>query len=168
MENNDANKAIMFFRSKGFALALKIFIALAVALLVFQLGMYVGFRKASYAFGWGDNYHRVFGGPQGGVLRDLTGRDFMSGHGTAGTVAEIDGNSIIIKGGDGMEKAVTVGDNTRISAGHATITINDIKTGDDLTIIGQPNADGTINAEIIRMFGQAFDMNVPPPLPPQQ
>ncbi len=149
--------------SHKFNIIIKVIVALVIALMIFQLGMFVGFRKANFAFGWGDNYHRVFGGPQGGILRDFDGRDFVNGHGTAGTIVKIDGKTIIVKGRDNAEKAVFCDDKTVISAGRATITVNDLKVGDEVTVIGKPNDDGTINAGIVRLFGQAFDMPAPPP-----
>lgn len=163
MPSNDNDKTIPFLRFNKFNLLLKIFIALIIALLIFQLGMFVGFRKANYAFGWGDNYHRIFGGPRGGILRDFSGNDFVNGHGIAGTITKIDGETIIVTGNKNIEKAIICDDETLISAGRSTITLDNLKSGDKVTVIGKPNNDGTITAGIIRLFGQAFDIPDPRP-----
>src|ERR1043165_7966686 len=92
-----------------------------ILLLVFQAGVFVGSRKARFSFMWGDNYHRAFGGPRGGVLRDFTGKDLISGHGTAGSVIRIDGSKVIIKGQDGVEKIATTSDTTLIKRGNMAI-----------------------------------------------
>jgi hypothetical protein len=156
MENN-------FFRSRWFGLALKIFIALVAALLIFQLGMYVGFRKASFSYGWGDNYNRIFGGPVAGMMRGFTGKDMMNGHGTAGTIASISDDGFIIKGGDGVEKMITISAKTSITSGRTPLKPSDLRLDDRVTVIGQPKNDGTVNAEIIRVFGAASaPVNVPP------
>ena len=149
------------FRSPWFALALKIFVALVAALLIFQLGMYVGFRKANFSFGWGDNYHLTFGGPKGGFIRGFEGKDFVNGHGTAGTIASISSDGIVIKGADGVEKMVTISGKTSIVKGRSALKTIDLRVDDMVTVIGQPANDGTINAEIIRVFGA-----VPPPPSP--
>jgi len=153
-------------RSRWFVLALKVFIAAVAALLIFQLGMYVGFRKANYSFGWGDNYHRTFGGPKDGFMRGFEGTDFVNGHGTAGTIASISDDGIIIKGGDGVEKMVTVSAKTSIIKGRSTIKASDLRVDDMVTVIGQPQNDGTVQAEIIRVFSTpAAPPNIPPTPP---
>ena len=153
--------------SHRFALALKIFIALIAALLIFQLGMFVGFRKASFSYGWGDNYNRIFGGPTGGMMRDFSGKNMMNGHGTAGSVVSVDASGLVIKGTDGVEKVITVTDKTSVMMGRTALKTTDLKAGDAVVIIGRPQNDGTVSAEIIRVFAAA-----PPPsslnLPPTQ
>lgn len=136
--------------------------SIIVLLLVFQAGVSVGFRKARFSFMWGDNYHQAFGGPKGGVLRDFAGKDFISGHGTAGAIVRIDANNIIIKGQDGIEKIVTISDQTSIKQGNSDIKVADLKPDEPVVVIGSPNEDGSIRAKIIRIF----DPNMRPPFPP--
>ena len=152
----------IFFQSKQFKWILKGLGALIVLLLVFQFGMFVGFRKARFSYGWGDNYHRNFGGPKGGFLRDFAGKDFINGHGTTGTVVKVDGNTIIVKGIDGTERTANISDQTAIRKGTETIKITDLKIDERIVIIGIPKDDGSIFAEIIRVF----DPNqIQPPAP---
>lgn len=141
-----------FLQSKKFKCILAVIAGLIILLLVFQLGVFVGLRKARFSYQWGDNYHRVFGGPRGGFMRDFQGRDFISGHGTAGTIAKIDGNTIVIKGRDGVEKSIVTTDKTTIKNGGADIKVSDLKVDESVVVIGSPNADGSINAEIVRVF----------------
>lgn len=152
-----------FFQSKAFKGALFGIGAFIILLLVFQLGVYVGFRKARFSFSWGDNYHQAFGGPRGGFLRDFEGKDFISGHGTAGTIAKIDGNNLIIKGQDGVEKIIAITENTSLVKGKTDIKLSDLKVDDRVVIIGSPKDDGSIEAKIIRIFDPG---NMPSPFPP--
>jgi hypothetical protein len=133
-----------------------------VLLLVFQLGMFVGYRKANFTFRWGDNYHRMFGGPQGGFMRDFAGRDFTSGHGVAGQVVQVEDGLLIIKGSDEIEKIVTVKPETIIRRGRQTIKLSDLKIDDRLVVIGVPQDDGSIEARIIRLF-DSTDLSPRPP-----
>jgi hypothetical protein len=160
-----ASTSAAVFRSRWFVLALKIFIGLVAALLIFQLGMYVGFRKANFSYGYGDNYHRTFGGPAGGFMRGFEGKDFVNGHGTSGTVASVSDDGIVIKGSDGMEKMIAISEKTSIIEGHAALKASDLHIDDIVTVIGRPRNDGTVSAEIIRVFGQHDPplSNVPPP-----
>jgi hypothetical protein len=147
----------------GFGWVLKGLVGLIAALLILQLGMFVGFRKASYSFGWGDNYQRVFGGPRSGLMRDFAGRDFLSGHGLAGSVVNIDEPDLIIEGNDGIEKTVVTDAHTAIMRGRMLIGLSDLFPEDAVTVIGRPKNDGIIFADIIRVL----DFNRNAPLPPR-
>lgn len=157
-ENPDV-KSIGFFKSRWFNLSLKIFISLIAALVIFQAGMFVGFRKASFSFGWGDNYHRNFGGPADGFMRGFAGKDMVNGHGVAGMIVSVDQNHLVIKGVDNIEKIVIVSERTSIMKGRGGLKLSELGPGDKVVVIGRPGNDGTVNAEMIRIF------DGPPPPP---
>jgi len=161
----DAARKKGFFSSEAFGWALKSIVCIIAVLLIFQLGMYVGFRKASYSFGWGDNYSRVFGGPRSGLLRDFSGRDFLNGHGLAGSVVSVDDPNIVIIGSDGVEKTVETTDRTAIVRGRQPIDLSGLFPDDTVTIVGRPENDGIIFADMIRVLD--FNHNDNAPLPPR-
>lgn len=144
-----------FFQSRRLQWVIGGIAAVIVLLLVFQAGVFVGLRKARFSYRWGEQYHQVFGGPRGGFMADLQGQDFISGHGTAGTVIKIDGNNIVIKGNDGVEKNVMVTDDTTIEKGRAMLKVSDIKVDDNVVVIGTPEDNGSIQAKLIRVFDTA-------------
>jgi len=150
-----------FFQSKFFKGLIVGIISFIILLAVFQLGVFVGYRKANFSFSWGDNYHRTFGGPPGGFLRDFKGEDFISSHGGAGIIAIIDGNDLIVRDQNGVEKNFVVTQDTAIKRGIADLSLTDLKTDDRVVIIGSPQADGTIEAKIIRVF--TVEDELPPP-----
>lgn len=150
-----------FLQSSTTKVVLTTIAAMIGLMLVFQLGVFVGFHKAAFAFRWGDNYHRNFGGPQGGFLRDFEGRDFINGHGTAGTIASIDGQTLVIKDRDHAEKIIHIETDTAITKGRDAATIADLQPDLNVVVIGSPQDDGSINAKMIRVF--ANDL---PPFPP--
>lgn len=141
-----------FWQGKTLKIVVGCLGAFIILLLVFQVGVFVGFSKARWSFKWGDNYHKNFGGPRNGFLRDFEGKDFVGGHGTPGTIAKIDGNNIIIKDPRGMEKIVTITDKTAIKKGMTDLKFSDLKIDDRLVIIGAPRDDGSIEAQLIRIF----------------
>lgn len=154
------------FRSNAFKSAWKIVLGLIVALMIFQLGMFVGFRKASFTFGWGDNYHRVFGGPQGGFMRDFGGNDLMNGHGLAGQVIKVETDSLIVKNRDNTEMVAKITDKTSLAKGRRQIQLSEIKIDDRVTVIGSEQADGSIEAKIVRVFDdEMFPFDAPMPQP---
>lgn len=133
--------------------------SLVVVLAVFQLGMYVGFKKAGFSYRWADNYQRSFGMPRGGFWREVEGRDFMGGHGVSGKVIKVEGNIIYVTGSDNIEKVVSTNETTRIVKAREVINITNLKVDDQIVVIGSPSDNGVIEAKMIRVFGG----NLPPP-----
>ena len=122
---------------------------------VFRLGMVVGFRKANFSFGWGENYRQNFGEPPHGFpggFMPPNGKDLIDAHGTGGTILKTDSNVLVIKGNDNVEKNILMTDKTIIRKQRDTISIVDLKTGDDIMVIGSPNNKGQIEAKFIRVF----------------
>ncbi|MBU4223935.1 hypothetical protein KJ934_01790 [Patescibacteria group bacterium] len=146
-ENPDALKRVVI-GSVGFA----------VAILIFGAGMAVGGMKAKFSYRWAENYHKNFGGPKGGFLRDwrntpLMPEDFIDGHGAFGEIIEINPSGFVIKGRENVEKVIVATENTVVKSGKETIT-DGLKVGDSVTIIGSPNEQGQIEAKLIRVFDE--------------
>lgn len=123
--------------------------------LVFGAGVKVGTIKAMYSYHWAENYHRNFAGPRGGFFsdwRNFPRGEFINAHGVFGSIIKIDGNTIITKGRDDVEKTVLVSDNTVIQKGRETIKLSDLKVDEGIVVIGSPNEEGQIEAKLIRVF----------------
>lgn len=145
-------------QSKTFRIALVAIGALIVLLFVFKVGVFVGYKKASFSYRWGENYHRNFAGPRGGFFGDFRrgfgDKDFINAHGTFGSVIKIDGNIVIVKSRDDVEKTALVSDDTVIRRGREAIRVSDLKVDDRIVIIGSPNGQGQIEAKLIRLFSE--------------
>jgi len=137
--------------------------AILIALTSFAVGMSVGFHKAKFSYKWGENYERNFAGPgmggPMGFMHDFQGRDFRNSHGTAGVIVSLTDNNLVIKDRDGKENTVAVTDKTVIKKYREDIKITDLKQGDQVVVLGNPGNDGTINADIIRVFDNPADLN---------
>jgi len=144
-----------FLKSKLFRWIVIALGELILILAIFQLGLFVGFHKANFAFRWADSYHRNFGGPRGGFFNDNDGRDFVGGHGTTGLIIKIENGNIIIKGKSEAEKIITINKDTAITAGRTAVTASELKVDDRVVVIGSPQTDGTISAKLIRVFQSA-------------
>ncbi len=125
---------------------------LIILLLVFGLGMAVGFKKANFSYQWGENYHRNFGGPRGGFFQDFAGRDFVGSNGVFGQIIKIELPNLIVGGNNNTEKIIILKTDTVIRRLNETISPNDLKTDDYVTIIGSPNDAGQIEAKLIRIM----------------
>lgn len=71
------------------------------------------------------------------------GAAFLGGRGTSGTVESINGNTLTVKAQDGTTIKATVAATTTYTT-NVAVTAADIKTGDDVTVIGQAAASGGV------------------------
>jgi hypothetical protein len=125
---------------------------LVILVFVFGLGVFVGTKKADFSFRWADQYHRNFGGPQGGFFNDMQGRQFTDANGVFGQIIKIDGQTLTIKGKENMEKSILVNEKTSIVRQTNNIKLSDLKTDDVVVVIGEPNDNGQIEAKLIRVL----------------
>ncbi len=130
------------------------FIGFAVIVLIFASGVFVGGMKAKFSYRWAENYHKNFGGPRNGfmeIMPFLPG-DFIEGHGTFGEIIKINDSDLVIRGREDMEKVINITKDTIIKNGRETIKKENLKVGSQIVVIGSPNEQGQIEAELIRFF----------------
>ncbi|OGI24901.1 MAG: hypothetical protein A3J76_05465 [Candidatus Moranbacteria bacterium RBG_13_45_13] len=136
-----------------------------VVFVSFAGGVLVGLKKARFSYKWGENYERnfvggPFQGPIGGMMgpgprdmmRGFEGRGFRNAHGIAGTIISVTDNKIVIKDRDGQENTISVSEKTLIKRGQDTISINDLKNDDRIVVMGSPDDNGVVNADLVRVF----------------
>jgi len=157
----DINKIFQAKVFKGVILGIIISISL---LAVFKVGMMIGARKADFSCRWSDNYHLNFGGPRGGFMGGFGDRDFIEANGTFGQIIKIDGETLIVKSRDDVEKVVLVGNQTVIKSLRENIKLSDLKVDDYIITIGEPNSSGQIEAKLIRLMPSP-ETSVAPPFP---
>jgi hypothetical protein len=131
--------------------------AFIILLLVFKAGTMVGVRKADFSCRWSDNYHQNFGGPREGFMKGFGDRDFIDANGTTGQIIKIDGSTLVIKGRNDVEKVILLKEDTTISGPTDKLKSTDLKIDEYVVVIGEPNAQGQIEAKLIRLL---------PPMPP--
>lgn len=151
-------------KSKKFKIAALAVGVVIIALVSFASGVLVGFKKARFSYKFGENYERnfiggPFTGPMGmmgprprGMMPDFEGRGFRNAHGIAGDIISVADNKIIIKDREGQENTISVDDKTLIKRGQDTVSLNDLKNGERIVVMGRPGDNGTINADLIRVF----------------
>jgi len=128
------------------------FAGLIILVFVFGLGVFVGARKADFSFKWAQAYHTNFDGPQEGFLGNIMSRDFTAANGVFGKIVKISGQTITINGKDNIEKNILVDSETIINFQKKNKKIADLKVGDSVIVVGEPEANGQIKAELIRLM----------------
>jgi hypothetical protein len=161
------------FTGKSFRILLLGVGILLLALASFATGVSVGFHKAKYSYAWGENYERNFGSgfggnrpgdrpgerpgmmPGGGMMggRDFGGQDFRNPHGISGAIISISGDTLVVTDREGKENTVVMDGRTVIKNGRDTVAAGNLKAGDQVVIVGNPAANGVVNADLIRIFG---------------
>ncbi len=156
--NNTLEKTKKVLDSKFIKTLIYVAIILAVLLATLQIGIIIGYRKAKFSYGMGDNYYHSFGPHQhfiGGMMGGIGGirEDFTSSHGVIGKIVSIDLPTMVILGSDNIEKTVIVSTSTAIIEYHDNLLPTDIKIGDYAMVIGSPNDNSQIEAKFIRVMG---------------
>jgi hypothetical protein len=126
-----------------------------VVLVAFGLGIIVGYRRAIFASGWGENYyHNFYGMPTGSgfTVGIGPGAPPFNPHGVVGDVIDIGTSTLSVKDVDGDEQSIFVATATPIREMNNTISFTAIEVGDHVTIIGEPNDTGQVEARFIRVF----------------
>lgn len=132
----------------------KLLIALAsllVLVFIFTAGVLVGHEKARFRERWGENYYRNIMGPGRRGAMDF-GRPEFNAHGGFGQIIKIDGQTIIVKGPDDVEKTIIVDDKTAIQRFNQSLKIADLKIDERIVVIGRPNDLGQVEAKLIRVM----------------
>jgi hypothetical protein len=130
-----------FIESKPVAVLLMALGGVVVVLLIFQAGVYTGYRKAGFSLRLGESYNRV-----------LEGREFPAAHGAAGQVVSVALPTFVLSEPDGDEKIVRISDATLIRRFHDTIASTSITAGDYAVVIGEPNDAAQIDATFVRIL----------------
>ncbi len=142
-----------FLESKIVRTILWILGGLIVLVVVFGLGISVGYERAGFASGFDRNYFRIFYGvPPGGPVGLMAPSMPLATHGVVGTVIDLGTSTISVKDQQGNEQSVAVSSGTDIRDGNGNIMIGNIIVGDQIAVIGEPNSDGQIYARFIRIL----------------
>lgn len=130
-------------------------VGLAVFVLIFGAGMFVGLEKARFSYLWAESYHKNFAGPRQGFVNDWRRlpmpNDFMEAHGAFGEIIELKDSGFVIRGRGDMERLIITTRDTVIKKGAETIE-DGLKVGDYVVVIGGPNQEGQIEAKLVRLF----------------
>ena len=143
-----------FFQSKKFTQALYgVGVAIAV-LFVFQAGVFVGYKKASFSHRGGDNYFRAFGERKhkGIFYKDALQKDFSVAHGSMGKIISLDLPSFVIENSDNTEKIALISEKTVVRRFRETISPAELNIDDFVVVIGSPDDQGRIEARLIRLM----------------
>jgi len=137
--------------SKVFKFVVALLAELILLIGTFSLGMNVGFHKAGFTYSWSQNYPNNFGGRQA-LVAPPPSSAFFNPHGLDGTILNSDKNTLVLKDEDNTEKTVLISSQTSIRLNFQNLKAADLKAGEEVVVIGEPNPQGQIEAKLIRVL----------------
>jgi len=152
-----------FFKAPKTKTLLWTLCAILAVLVVFGLGVAVGYRRALFASDFGESYYRVlYGEPFGKAAIGFTmGPGPATMHGVTGQVIDVSSATISVEDPQGDEQLVAIASGTPIREMDSFIVPGDIEVGDMVTVIGSPDNEGQVEARFIRVF----ETSSSPPMP---
>lgn len=127
---------------------------IAILAFVFQVGVFVGFHKASFLFKNGDNFYKAYGNRDNrmmggmGMLKD----ELSGGHGAIGKIVKIELPNLVVLGPDNIEKIIITSTTTSVREARNEKSIGDLSLDNFITVLGTPNEQGQIVAKFIRIL----------------
>lgn len=150
--NSLLNLLMRIFSSSVMRKVLYSILILVVTITVFQIGVYVGYHKASFSFRMADDYSRLFDGPKKGNFTSFRPKDFSTAHGVFGQIIKLELPDLYVDGMDGIEKRVVISDVTKIRRFRENIDPKQLKIGDYVVVFGSPDNQSRIEAKLIRIM----------------
>lgn len=143
-----------FIQSQTFKGIIIGFVLTIIGLIVFQAGIVVGEKRATFGHRFGDNFERNFRAPEEGMMfPKFFGEGPMpSGHGAVGQIVSISLPNVVVAGPDNLEKVIVIGADTHIREFQLELTVDDLEVGDHIVTFGEPNEEGQIEAKLVRML----------------
>lgn len=141
-----------FLQSRALARTIKILGFVLIALIIFQIGVAVGFHRGSFMYDWNMAITRGLDDPRSIIAPFLHAPPDSNAPGTAGQIISIDLPVILVKGVDNSEQAVYIGSSTAIRIFRESIASSGLKIGDQIITIGERDSSGMIHASLVRII----------------
>jgi len=126
-----------------------------IVLGILFVGINIGERRARFAGNYGNNFERNFLGSKSGMtgmMERYFGGTMPGAHGSTGEILSVNLPQIIVSGQDNLEKTVLISTSTVIRQFRENMQSSDLKAGDFVVILGDPNDQGQIDAKLIRIM----------------
>ncbi len=132
--------------------AIYILSCIIAVLVIFQAGMFVGFKKAGFSYRTGEQYFRQMNGRPNDKFMGMNRGDFGNSHGATGKILSINLPIVVVTDRDGVEKTITISTSTDIKKFKDSVKAEDLKINDFITVIGNPNDKTEVEAKLIRIM----------------
>lgn len=140
------------FHSRPISSTILLLAILLIILLIFQAGMFVGYRKASFGLNWRANFYNNPDDPQSVFAPFMHYGNEINPRGIVGEIISVRMPHFIIKGAGPDERIVYIDPNTAIRCPIGSASTSDLVLGQHVVVIGRPGEKGILNATLIRLL----------------
>ena len=123
-----------------------------VALAIFQSGMFIGYRQATFSNRWDSRYERGLNDPKSPFAPFMMMEGGVNPHGAFGQIVSKNLPKLLVKGPRNAEEIVVLDNNTSIRKLRNIASTSDLTIGKEIIVIGEPNDEGEIRAKLIRIM----------------
>ncbi len=141
-------------KSHGFKKILKIVVGFFIVLLIFQAGMFVGFKRAYFSDRIGSDYFSEMRGNKNNYMMGMKRSDFINSHGAIGKIVELKLPLLVVEDVDGVDKTIKISSSTQIKAVNDSKMASDLKLNDFVIVFGAED-DSVIDAKLLRIMPEA-------------
>ena len=141
-----------FVQSSTFTRIIYVIGGLLIALVVFQAGIFVGYRVAAFSINWDNAHSGNLKDPRSIFAPFARDADDMNPHGAIGEIISVKLPKIMVKGPSDDEEIILVSGMTSIRNMRSAATSSDLKVGQQVVVIGTPDDQGEIQATLIRVI----------------
>ncbi len=121
------------------------------AIILFRVGVTVGFHEARESYGMGEDYfYRAVGGHPG-ISEEFVGA-IPGAYGAAGTVMSVTVPTFVVSQPDQTEKIIRMATTTAIRFERTNTTTAAIAPGSFVVVVGTPGANDELDATLIRLL----------------
>ena len=125
---------------------------LLAVLIIFQAGMSVGYRRATFLYHWDTSYSSGLGNPHSILAPFARDADDMNPNSVIGNLVSVHMPLIMVKGPSSAERVVLLSSSTIIRYSGQDVSISNLSNGNQVLVIGAPDDQGQIRASFIRIL----------------
>lgn len=152
MEQTFYEKLKNITESNKFKKTLYIILGIVLFLFVFQLGMFVGFKRAYFSNKIGGEYFQQMQGRNDTFITGLQLGDFINAHGAIGHIVGIKLPLIVVESSDETDETIRISSSTEIKYLKGVEAPEDLKLNDFVAVFGSPGNEPIIEAKLIRVL----------------
>lgn len=127
-------------------------IAIVASLLILRLGMFIGHVQAALSLRAGETYFRAIDGSDTRNTLLFVSNDMPTAHGAVGRVMSVSLPTFVVASPDNVEKTVVVSTGTQVRRFRDVVPATDIRQNDFTVVLGNPDAAGRIQADLVRIM----------------
>lgn len=138
--------------SKRLQIVVGVLLVLILMSASFVAGSHVSERRMRHFSNWNNNYPSMMGGRRGDRPSLMNRAPMPLPNGVFGRILSATGTTLIIEGQDHFEQNVFVTTSTVIRTNQGTMTLQDLRPDQRVSVFGKPTNQGQIEAHLIRVL----------------